>query len=168
MIVAALTSMLPTTILLIVILIVLITVTEIQVTYLLRALLIGMLVVIPAIYTMRILGVVMKLLIPVEIPLLLFTLLSVINEEFIKYLTIRLTAKKEQLYSYAIFIGGGFSLLETVTYSLGDPHVAILRTYTALPLHIVTSLLLAYSIKQEKKLILLAPLIIHIGYNVVM
>lgn len=167
MITAALVSMLPTLIVLTLLIIIIKVLRDVSIMDNLRALLFGMLIVIPATYTMQLLGMILTMLIPGTIPLLVFSLLSVINEELFKYLAILKTCKREHLYSSSIFIGGGFALFETLFYQLGSAETAVLRAFTALPLHMVTALLLAFSIKKGRRVLTLLPCIIHFLYNLI-
>lgn len=139
-------------------------VTDIKVGNMVKALALGILLVIPAIFTMKAVGVVLTITVPLVLPVLFYTLISALNEELYKYWAIRFRAGKHG-YITAILVGAGFSLSETLYLSLGNPQLALYRSYTALPLHIITSLLLAKS-RYQKRYFLLA-LLLHISFNLI-
>ena len=79
---------------------------------------------------------------------------------------------------YAVMVGLGFALVENIMYVLGNPEqsfdIAVLRMFTAIPLHAICGVILGYYIglakfsKNPFKLMfigLLFATIIHCMYN---
>lgn len=128
-----------------------------------KSFILGVISIIPAIIFMNLFGIILTTLSMVSFPYILYKLISAANEEFFKYLTINKIIAAKDRYISAIFVGGGFSLCETLYLFFSAPEVAFQRSYTALPLHIITSLILAKGYTQ-KRFIFLAVLL-HLSYN---
>lgn len=129
------------------------------------AILLGLLAIIPAILIMRGVMLLTTITLPVAIPIIIIRLLSAINEEYFKLLAIKYYSKSSNKIVYAIFVGAGFALGETLFIALGNPELSIIRSVTALPLHVVTALILAIYTKEKKDILFIAAIIVHVGYN---
>ncbi len=129
----------------------------------LKSFLLGMLIILPALLTMEIVGILLTITIPYVIPVIIFQVLSALNEEGFKFLIISKLIKKPNRTYYSVFVGGGFALTETVYLAIGSPETAIIRAMTTLPLHILTSVLLSKGIYKRRYLLL--ALLIHISFN---
>lgn len=128
-----------------------------------KAFLLGMMIVLPAIVTLRLLGIILTITLPVALPIILYRILSALNEETFKYFAINKFLNKDRSFFYALFIGGGFALCETVYLSIGYRDMALNRTFTTLPLHIITSLLQSKAGNRKRYFFL--ALLLHLSYN---
>ncbi|OQY36550.1 MAG: hypothetical protein B6229_09840, partial [Spirochaetaceae bacterium 4572_7] len=68
----------------------------------------------------------------------------------------------------SIFIGAGFALSETLYLALGNRQYAVHRSYTTLPLHIITAVILSFSIKYKKKGLTVLAVVVHLTYNILL
>lgn len=163
MIIELLLTILPTLLILLIFSAFAIIITDISKSLVFKALLTGIITVVPALITMKLLGIIITITVPIVIPLIIFQILSALNEEFFKYLSIKKFNNKYSRTIPAVFIGGGFALCETLYLTMGNTDLALIRTYTSLPLHIITSLILSRSIKQKKYFLL--AVLLHLSYN---
>lgn len=131
-----------------------------------QSFLLGLFIIVPAIFTLRIIMVFFTITLPWEIPITIIWILSATNEEFFKLLVIKHMVNRYQKIIYSIFIGGGFAIGETLFLALGNPEQAIIRSYTTLPLHIVTSVILGLSIKKGRQLLFILAVSLHTIYNI--
>lgn len=116
--------------------------------------------------------------------ILLYSLLGVaLVEEGIKYLTLLLYNYKKDDFNepydgiiYSVMLTMGFALLENVMYVIqGGGEVAILRMFSAIPLHATCGIIMGYFLgkakmehentEKNKILALVIPTIIHGLYN---
>jgi len=116
--------------------------------------------------------------------ILLYSLLGVaLVEEGIKYLTLLLYNYKKDDFNepydgiiYSVMLTMGFALVENVMYVIqGGGEVAILRMFSAIPLHATCGIIMGYflgkakmeheNIEKNKILALVIPTIIHGLYN---
>lgn len=130
-----------------------------------KSFILGIAAVIPALIFIKALSILFYQLLPFTIPLTVFRLISALNEESFKYIFISKFSNKYRSSIHALFVACGFALSETLYLSIGLPQMAYLRSYTTLPLHIVTSILLAESYKKGSKLLFAASVLIHFGFN---
>lgn len=158
-------TILPTLLVVIFLLITVRLITGVKSWYVLKAIGLGILIVIPALLTMELLGILVTIIQPVTVPLLFFRILSALNEEFFKFITIS-KPQKEHPIIFAIFLGAGFSLCETLYLSLGDSSLAFYRTVTSLPLHIITSVILSKAIIQKRYFLL--AVLMHLSFNLIL
>ena len=116
--------------------------------------------------------------------ILLYSLLGVaLVEEGIKYVTLLLYNYKKDDFNepydgiiYSVMLTMGFALVENVMYVIqGGGEVAILRMFSAIPLHATCGIIMGYflgkakmehqNIEKNKILALVIPTIIHGLYN---
>lgn len=116
--------------------------------------------------------------------ILLYSLLGVaLVEEGIKYLTLLLYNYKKDDFNepydgiiYSVMLTMGFALVENVMYVIqGGGEVAILRMFSAIPLHATCGIIMGYFLgkakmehentEKNKVLALVIPTIIHGLYN---
>ena len=116
--------------------------------------------------------------------ILLYSLLGVaLVEEGIKYVTLLLYNYKKDDFNepydgiiYSVMLTMGFALVENVMYVIqGGGEVAILRMFSAIPLHATCGIIMGYflgkakmeheNIEKNKVLALVIPTIIHGLYN---
>jgi RsiW-degrading membrane proteinase PrsW (M82 family) len=79
-------------------------------------------------------------------------------EEFIKLTVVRLSAYRADAFDetmdgivYTVVAGLGFACLENILYVLGRPlSIALIRAFTAVPLHTLASGLMGYSVGQAR------------------
>jgi RsiW-degrading membrane proteinase PrsW (M82 family) len=79
-------------------------------------------------------------------------------EEFLKLTVVRLTVYRTNAFDevmdgivYAVAAGLGFACMENVLYVLGRPlSVALIRAFTAVPLHALASGLMGYAVGRAK------------------
>ncbi|QEN04024.1 hypothetical protein EW093_04675 [Thiospirochaeta perfilievii] len=128
-----------------------------------KALILGILAVLPALIFMKILGLIIIITIPINLPFLFFKLLSAINEEGFKYIAIKQFKDIPNRPVISLFVGGGFSLCETLYLTIENYNYSLIRSFTALPLHIITALLLSKSLSRKRYFVL--SLFIHLFYN---
>lgn len=159
-------TLLPTSLIILLIFYLTTIISDIKKISILKMTILGISTVIPAIVTMRLLGVAITLMIPGSLPILFYQMLSTLNEETWKYVSVKQFSNKKHRLISAIFIGGGFALCETLFLSIGYRETAILRAYTTLPLHIITTVMLSKSV--DKKLFFLYALILHLLYNLIL
>ncbi len=131
-----------------------------------RALVIGIIAVVPAIFSMKLITVLIAIVIPGTLPGLFYLGLSGLNEELFKLFALKIFGKNKSAL-YSIFIGGGFALCETLYVAFGVRELAVIRTLTTLPLHIVTSFILFQCIAKERKRFFILSLTIHLLFNLV-
>lgn len=107
-------------------------------------------------------------------------LVAALCEEGAKYLIITRYFRKQEAFDevtdgivYAVAVSMGFALLENLLYSVGSPiQIALLRAFTAVPLHAVATGIMGYHIgrakfdqKRDPKQGLLVAIGIHGLYN---
>lgn len=163
MITELLRTILPTLLILSIIFVIAKVITGVKIDIVFKALIAGIITVLPAILFMKLLGIVITITVPITTTLLFFQILSSLNEEFFKYMSIKLFCNKKYRTLLSIFVGGGFALCEIVYLTIGNLGSALTRTYTTLPLHIITAILLSKSIIHKRYFLL--ALLLHISYN---
>lgn len=131
-----------------------------------KSFILGIVAVIPALITIKLLTILFNQTISVTIPVIVFRIISALNEECFKYIFISKFSVKSRSSVHALFLACGFALSETLYLSAGDIQMAYLRSITTLPLHIVTALLLAEFYKKGNKLLFAASVVIHISFNI--
>lgn len=160
-----LTTILPTLIIVVFLMAAALLLRRAAVNSIIKSFILGIVAVIPALITIKLLAIVFSQTVPVILPVAAFRVISALNEECYKYLFISKFAEKSRASVHGLFLGCGFALSETLYLSLGNPQLAYLRSMTTLPLHIITAILLAESYKKSSKLLFAASVLIHIGFN---
>lgn len=163
MILLILSNILPTFLILLIIFVIAKIVTNVKNRMVYVSFLAGIITVIPALCFIKVLGIFITIIIPIALPLIFFQFLSSLSEEFFKYLSIKFFTNEKHKTLLSIFVGGGFALCETLYLTIGTSNMGLIRTYTTLPLHIITSILLSKSINNKRFFLL--SLLIHISYN---
>lgn len=156
-------TILPSLIILLMIYLVINFITDINNIVIVKSLCVGIITILPAILTMKLLGILITISIPFKMPFIFFKVLSTLNEETFKYLSVKKFKDVKHPITSSIFIGGGFALCETLFLYIGNNQVALLRAYTTLPIHIISSILLYKSINKKRYFIY--AILIHLIYN---
>ncbi|MGL1891534.1 MAG: hypothetical protein OCD02_07905 [Spirochaetaceae bacterium] len=138
---------------------------KVETKWVLLSLSIGMILTIPSLFTIKLIGIIFIMAIPEPVPVLVYQIISALTEEGYKFIGIDKLLKIKHRAVYALFIGGGFALTETLYLSIGNPNLAVIRTVITLPLHLVTAVLLSKAV-INKRYFLLATLI-HISFNII-
>ena len=125
---------------------------------------IGLIIIIPALFTMKIVGIMLTITLSITPPLIMFRILSALNEELYKYWAIKVRGNINSTIT-GLFVGAGFALSETLYLTLGEDLNALHRSYTTLPLHIITAIILSLSIKYKRKSITILAVLVHLIYN---
>ncbi|MBN2617893.1 MAG: hypothetical protein JXR64_06215 [Spirochaetales bacterium] len=130
---------------------------------LLKSFFAGIILVLPALLLIKALNIIISITLNSILPLAVISILSISIEELLKYLTIKKI--KGDLILIPILVGGGFAISETLYYSIGYRELALYRSFTSLPIHIITSIILYVGIKKDNRIYILLSILIHFTYN---
>ena len=153
---------------------------------LVRALLAGMLIVIPVIFVERFLVIVMP--VTGQIPSAAYNafLVAGLTEETFKFMALLLLVWKSPSFNekfdgivYAVFVSLGFAAIENILYvAQGGIHTALVRGVTAVPAHALFGVTMGYYVgiarmyeelrKRYLLLALLLPVLLHGTYDFIL